>query len=128
MQNVGGAGAPGDLDARTVALTDVASDAVEGLTIAFVGGAGDWTCTGSGCSAATMPPGTATFLVEGTLAAGAPAGSAVVNQVDVTWDNDVRGPDFPAVAGASLEVGATPPPAPAPAPSSDVPRSLAFTG
>ena len=136
VENVGVAGRPNALDARKVVLTDAAARWITDLVVTPMDGVGDWTCSASTCTTDLMPAGVATFAVTGRLADDAPVGAALVNQVDVVWENDVFGPGVPAVAGATVTVEAIPPrpepvsPAPAPAAMTDQrpPASLAFTG
>ena len=131
VENVGVAGRPDALDARNVVLTDAAARWITDLVVTPIDGVGDWTCSGSSCTTDLMPSGVATFAVAGRLAQDAPVGAALVNQVDVVWENDVFGPGVPAVAGATITVEAVPePPAPTPAATTDErpPASLAFTG
>ncbi len=129
-------GVPGwvALPAQDVVLADVVPASVAGLSVTHLSGVGPWSCNGSVCTNPSMLPGAATFRVVGTLAADVAAGS-LVNEIDVTWSNDVLGPDFPVVAAGTLEVQV---PAPTPTtttttvPSTTVPTAtparLAFTG
>lgn len=135
VDNVGFPGDPDPVDARDVVLTDVASSWVTGLVVSPSGGVGDWACDGATCRADSMPVGRSTFEVTARLSPDVPPGTRVVNQVDVRWANDVYGPDFPAVAGVSVEAAPGPAPSPgppAPAPPAAAPAApparLAFTG
>lgn len=122
---VSNVGVPGGaaLDARSVVLSDVASDVVRDLRLLRLDGVGGWTCEGATCTTPTMAPGTTRFRATGTLAPTATPGSTVVNQTDVRWTNDLFGPEHPAVAGVSMAV------AEPSVPSSPArPSSLAFTG
>lgn len=132
VTNAGVAGSVA-LPAGGVTVADVVPASITGLTVRHLSGGGTWTCDGAVCTNASMPPGTATFQVTGTVAAGATAGT-LVNEVDVTWSNDVLGPDFPVVAAGTITVQV---PAPAttvaPTPSSTTvpaaaPARLAFVG
>jgi uncharacterized repeat protein (TIGR01451 family) len=132
------AGVPGSvaLPADGVTVADLAPGAVTGLAVRHLSGGGTWSCDGAVCSNPSMPPGTATFQVTGTLAADATAG-VLVNEVDVTWSNDVLGPDFPVVAAGTIEVQvpvpstttttAAPTPTTTTAPAA-APARLAFVG
>ncbi len=131
-------GVPGSvaLPADSVTVADLAPFPVSGLTITQLSGGGTWSCSGGVCTNPSMLPGAATFRVTGTLAANATAGS-LVNEVDVTWTNDLVGPDFPVVAAGTIDVQV-----PAPTPSTTTtttpttttttptraPARLAFTG
>ena len=131
VTNVGAPGAVA-LPADGVTVADLAPSSVTGLSISHVSGPGTWSCSAAVCTSASMPPGAATFRVVGTLSADAVAGS-LVNEIDVTWSNDVLGPDFPVVAAGTIEVQV---PTPAPTTTtttttttpSATPARLAFTG
>ncbi len=120
----------GTLPAADVDLADTVPPALEGATITYLSGVGTWTCAGPDCTTSTMPVGSATFTVTGTVSATAGAGS-MVNEVGVQWGNDTYGPDYPVTAAAELTVD---PPAstttstPTTAPTSRTPARLAFTG
>jgi uncharacterized repeat protein (TIGR01451 family) len=121
-------GAPGGaaISGTDVVLGDIAPTLVPNLSLAFSSGVGTWTCNGTTCSAATMPVGTATFTASGTVASTATVTQTMVNEVGVTWANDIYGPANPATAGASVSAEV------ASATTSTTPRStparLAFTG
>ena len=90
VENVGVAGRPDALDARKVVLTDAAARWITDLVVTPMDGVGDWTCSASTCTTDLMPAaGVATFAVTGRLADDAPVAGALVNQVDVVWENDV---------------------------------------
>ena len=99
----------GPLDATDVLVTDVSPAEVEGLTLTFADGVGDWTCSGLSCSAASMPIGSATFTAAGTVSSETKGDTSLVNEVGVSWANDILGPDFPITAGSAVPVvaGAT---------------------
>jgi hypothetical protein len=96
-----------DVAAVDVEVADTAPALVSGMTLDFTSGVGSWSCSGLVCTTATMPVGTATFTATGTLSADAAGGTLVLNEVGVTWFNDVFGPDFAEVAGAAVTVEAT---------------------
>lgn len=106
LTNSGGSGGA-DVAATNVELVDTAPAAVTGLTLVHSGGVGTWSCTGLVCTTASMPVGTATFTAAGTLSAGAEPGSLVVNDVGVTWFNDIFGPDYAETAGSAVSVAQT---------------------
>lgn len=99
----------GPLAAQNVLVTDLAPSGVESMNLEYTSGVGSWTCASLSCSAATMPVGKATFTASGTVAGTAAPDSAIVNEVQVEWDNDILGPDFPISAGSAVAVvaGAT---------------------
>lgn len=136
LTNVGVSGSAA-LPAADVVLADLVPDGVTNLSIAYASGVGSWSCAAAVCTTASMPPGSATFRVQATVAPTATAGSNLVNEVDVSWTNDVIGPDTPVVAGASITIAA-PTPTPTtttttvPTTSTTTPTAaparLAFTG
>ncbi len=94
----------GDLPALNAVVTDIAPDGVDGMTLTYVSGVGDWSCSDLVCSTASMPVGSTTFVASGTVASDATAGTTLVNEVEVGWDNDILGPDFPITAGSDVSV------------------------
>ena len=88
--------------ATDVVVGDVAPALVQNLTLVFTSGVGSWTCSTVTCTAASMPVGSATFTATGTVSAAATAGAPMVNEVGVTWANDIYGPANPATAGAMV--------------------------
>jgi uncharacterized repeat protein (TIGR01451 family) len=105
LENTGGSGGA-DVPASTVQLVDTAPAQVTGLAVRHTGGVGEWSCSGLTCTCASMPVGSATFSATGTLTSGTAAGTVVLNESDVTWTNDVFGPDYAEVAGAAITVAA----------------------
>lgn len=97
----------GPLPGTTVAVTDTPPAAMSGVTMTYASGVGTWACNGLTCTTATMPVGSATFTVTGTVSASATSATPLVNEVGVTWANDIEGPDFPVTAGSVVEVEAT---------------------
>lgn len=94
----------GPLDALNVVLTDLAPVGVDSLTLEYASGVGTWNCSTVTCTAAQMPQGKATFNATGTVSVGAAPDTAIVNEVEVKWDNDILGPDFPITAGSAIPV------------------------
>jgi hypothetical protein len=77
------------------------------MTLDFTSGVGTWACNALVCTTASMPVGSATFTASGTLSAEAVGGTIVLNEVGVTWFNDVFGPAYSEVAGAAVTVQQT---------------------
>lgn len=97
----------GPLAAADVVVNDIAPAEVDGLTLAYAAGVGEWTCVGTSCKATTMPVGSATFSAVGTVSPDTKADTSVVNEVAVTWANNILGPDFPMTAGSAVPVVAS---------------------
>ncbi len=117
----------GPNEAQDVRMDETPSEYLEGSSVRFTSGAGEWTCSSGAtlaCSSPTLPSGgSATFEVTGTVSPSAPGGSVILNEVTVEYENDPFGPDYPVRDGAIVQVrGAT---APAATPVSATPN---FTG
>ena len=97
----------GPLPGTTVVVTDTPPAAMSGVTMTYASGVGTWACSGLSCTTASMPVGSASFTVTGTVSASATSATPLVNEVGVTWANDIEGPDFPVTAGSAVEVEAT---------------------
>jgi uncharacterized repeat protein (TIGR01451 family) len=106
VQNTGGSGGS-DVAASTVQLVDSAPAQLANASVRATGGVGEWSCSGLTCTCASMPVGSATFSVTGTLSNDVAAGTVVLNEADLTWSNDVFGPDYAEVAGAGITVATT---------------------
>ncbi len=94
----------GPLDALDVVVTDLAPAGVDGMSLTYASGVGTWNCSSVTCTAASMGQGKATFTATGTLWSGATPDTAVVNEVELRWENDILGPDFPITAGSAIPV------------------------
>jgi len=96
-------------DAR---LVNEIPELVDALSIRQSGGAGSWVCTSAPevlrCALPegdTLPAGASTtFEIRGTVAPEAPAGTVIVSEVELTYENDPFGPDFPLRDGTMVEV------------------------
>lgn len=97
----------GPLDATDVAVSDISPTEVDGLTLVYSEGVGEWTCEGTSCTSASMPVGSTTFTAAGTVSPDTKGDTSVVNEVAVTWANDILGPDFPITAGSAVPVVAS---------------------
>ncbi|MFV0316092.1 MAG: hypothetical protein ACK5O2_03910 [Microthrixaceae bacterium] len=99
----------GPLAGTDVLVSDIVPAEVDDAELTYSEGVGDWTCTGASCSTASMPVGAATFEFTGTVAAETKGDTSIVNEVGVSWENDILGPDFPITAGSVVPVvaGAT---------------------
>ncbi len=99
----------GPLPALEVLVSDIVPDGVENASLTFADGVGDWTCESSSCSSTSMPVGSATFSFTATVSADTAGDRSLVNEVGVTWTNDILGPGFPITAGSAVPVvaGAT---------------------
>lgn len=97
----------GPLDATDVVVNDIAPAEVDGLTLVHSDGVGEWTCEGTSCTGASMPVGSATFTAAGTVSPDTKGDTSVVNEVGVTWSNNILGPDFPITAGSAVPVVAS---------------------
>lgn len=115
----------GPLPATEVLVNDIPPMQVDGLELIHSAGAGDWTCTGTSCRSESMPVGSATFTATGTVSVATKGDTSVVNEVGVTWANNILGPDFPLTAGSAVPVVAsattttTPGPSPTTAPDNN---------
>lgn len=94
----------GPLDTLDVVVSDLAPVGVEGMSLTYASGTGTWNCSSVTCTAVSMGQGKATFNATGTLSTGAAPDTAIVNEVEVRWDNDILGPDFPITAGSAIPV------------------------
>ncbi len=90
--------------ATDVTLNDITPAGVDGLTLVFADGAGDWSCEATSCSTASLPVGSATFTAAGTVSPETKGDTSLVNEVGVVWANNVLGPDFPITAGSAVPV------------------------
>jgi uncharacterized repeat protein (TIGR01451 family) len=106
LTNSGGLGGS-NVAAADVEVADTAPALVSGMALSFTSGVGTWACNGLVCTTASMPVGSATFTASGTLSAEAVGGTIVLNEVGVTWFNDVFGPAYSEVAGAAVTVQQT---------------------
>jgi uncharacterized repeat protein (TIGR01451 family) len=97
----------GPLAATDVVVNDIAPAEVDGLTLTYATGVGEWTCGGTSCKATTMAVGSATFTAAGTVSSKTKGDTSVVNEVGVTWANNILGPDFPITAGSAVAVVAS---------------------
>ena len=97
----------GPLDATDVVVNDIAPAEVDGLMLTYAEGVGEWTCAGTSCEAATMAVGSTTFTAAGTVSAETGGDTSVVNEVGVTWSNNILGPDFPITVGSAVPVVAS---------------------
>lgn len=99
----------GPLPALEVLVSDTAPEGVENASLTFVDGVGEWTCESTSCSSDSMPIGSTTFSFAATVSAGTAGDQSLVNEVGVTWANDILGPGFPITAGSAVPVvaGAT---------------------
>ena len=94
----------GPLAATDVVINDVAPTEVNDLELTYVEGVGEWSCTSTSCTTSSMPEGTTTFSATGTVATDAAADTSIVNEVGVSWENNILGPDFPVTAGSAVPV------------------------
>ena len=106
LTNSGGLGGS-NVAATNVELADTAPAFVSGMALSFTSGVGTWACNALVCTTASMPVGSATFTATGTLSAEAVGGTIVLNEVGVTWFNDVFGPAYSEVSGAAVTVETT---------------------
>lgn len=97
----------GPLAATDVVINDIAPAEVNGLTLTYAQGVGEWACEGTSCRTASMAVGSATFTAAGIVSPKTKGDTSVVNEVAVTWANDILGPDFPITAGSAVPVVAS---------------------
>lgn len=97
----------GTLAGGDVVVSDIPPDEVDGLELTHAGGVGEWDCRATSCRSASMPVGSATFRAAGTVSSGTKGDTSLVNEVGVTWANNILGPDFPLTAGSAVPVVAS---------------------